>query len=279
SCALCGWTYDWFCCLMILLGIISNGMASLVIGSASLELQGVKSAPMALPGDRMLMDSDDVILLLGKEEDIATTIMRGRFTLRYEPWDEYAAIGLCSLLLVTQLLAQLLLIPQGTFFGQIMFLSSLAALWVYNLYLSSIDNKHIQEELLLEALNLNEQHMRTYSLGMRTTATVFACLMLQPPGVYEELEWKKLGFEPEGIICKFIPNDTPVWTTWREKVLGVMRDQKVCSQDTCYDLLQMSDQEKDMFKPNDQKLLENLLEDACTTYELAVNEKLWLKCG
>ncbi|KAG2055211.1 hypothetical protein BDR06DRAFT_865656, partial [Suillus hirtellus] len=122
TCALCGWTYDWFCCSMILLGIISNGMASLVIGSASLELQGVKSAPTTPPGDRMLMDSDDVVLLLRKEEDIATTIMRGRFTLRYEPWDEYAAIGLCSLLLVAQLLAQLLLIPQGTFFGQIMFL-------------------------------------------------------------------------------------------------------------------------------------------------------------
>ncbi|KAG2060390.1 hypothetical protein BDR06DRAFT_561874 [Suillus hirtellus] len=329
TCALCGWTYDWFCCSMILLGIISNGMASLVIGSASLELQGVKSAPTAPPGDGMLMDGDDVVLLLGKEEDVAT-ITRGRFTLRYEPWvktrskkeerkrfvlrggtgstksnrrsdaeaglqnisldqgpnheavpvkDEYAAIGSCSLLLVTQLLAQLLLIPQGTFFGQIMFLSSFAASWVYNLYLSSIDNEHIQEELLLEALNLNEQHMRTYSLGTRTTAAVFACLMLQPPGVYEESEWKRLGFEPEGIIRKFIPNDTPVWTTWREKVLGVMRDQKVCSRDTCYDLLQMSDQEKDMFKPNDQKLLENLLEDARTAYELAVNEKLWLKCG
>lgn len=309
---------DWFCCSMILLGIISNGMASLVIGSASLELQGVKSAPTAPPGDGMLMDGDDVVLLLGKEEDVAT-ITRGRFTLRYEPWvkmrskkeerkrfvfrdgtrstksnrrsdaedgfrnisldqgpnhevvpirDEYFAIGSCSLLLVAQLLAQLLLIPQGTFFGQIMFLSSFAASWAYNLYLSSIDNEHIQEELLLEALNLNEQHMRTYSLGTRTTAAVFACLMLQPPGVYEESEWKRLGFEPEGIIRKFIPNDTPVWTTWREKVLGVMRDQKVCSRDTCYDLLQMSDQEKDMFKPNDQKLLENLLEDARTAYEL-----------
>ncbi|KAG1806306.1 uncharacterized protein HD556DRAFT_1321059 [Suillus plorans] len=329
TCALCGWTYDWFCCSMILLGIISNGMASLVIGSASLELQGVKSAPTAPPGDGMLMDGDDVVLLLGKEEDVAT-ITRGRFTLRYESWvkmrskkeerkrfvlrdgtrstksnrrsdaedgfrnisldqgpnheavpvkDEYAAIGSCSLLLVTQLLAQLLLIPQGTFFGQIMFLSSFAASWAYNLYLSSIDNEHIQEELLLEALNLNEQHMRTYSLGTRTTAAVFACLMLQPPGVYEESEWKRLGFEPEGIIRKFIPNDTPVWMTWREKVLGVMRDQKVCSRDTCYDLLQMSDQEKDMFKPDDQKLLENLLEDARTAYELAVNEKLWLKCG
>ncbi|KAG2135726.1 uncharacterized protein EDB93DRAFT_821899 [Suillus bovinus] len=331
TCALCGWTYDWFCCSMILLGIISNGMSSLVIGSASLELQGVKSAPTAPPGDGMLMDGDNIVLLLGREENVAT-ITRGRFTLKYGPWvkkrsrkekmkrfvlrdgtestkskrrsdaeagrrnsslldhgpnqeaipirDEYAAIGLCSLLLVTQLLAQLLLIPQGTLFGQIMFLSSFAASWAYNLYLSSIDYEYIQEQLLLKVLNLDEQHMQTYSLGTRTTAAVFACLMLQPPGVCEESEWKKLGFEPEGILRKFIPNDTPVWMTWREKVLSVMRDQKVHGRDTDR-LLQMSDKEKDMFKANlnDQKLLEKLLEDARTAYNLAMKEQLRLRSG
>ncbi|KAG2033626.1 hypothetical protein BDR03DRAFT_1002004 [Suillus americanus] len=322
TCALCGWTYDWFCCSMILLGIVSSGISSLVIGSASLELQGVKPASTAPPGDGMLIDGDDIVLLLGKEENVAT-ITRGKFTLNYEPWvkkrsrkekkkrpvpgdgkksnsrsdaeaglqnhslehgpnqeaipirDEYAAIGLCSLLLVIQLLAQLLLIPQGTFFGQIMFLSSFAASWAYNLYLSSIDKEYIQEQLLLKILNLDERHMRTYSLGTRTTAAVFACLILQPPGVYAESEWKRLGFEPEGIIRKFIPNNTPVWITWREKILGVMRDRKVRSRDTCYDLLQMSDEEKDMFEPNDQNLLEHLLEDARTAYDLVMSEELW----
>ncbi|KAG2351444.1 hypothetical protein BDR07DRAFT_1617073 [Suillus spraguei] len=156
TCALCGWTHDWFCFSMILLGIISNGISSLVIGSARLKLQGVNSAPTTLPGDGMLMDGDDIVLLLGKEEDVAT-ITRGKFILEYDPWvrwrssnerkhfvrrngnlehnsdagksqsnscpeqgatsseldeepikDEYTAIGLCSLLLVIQLLAQLL---------------------------------------------------------------------------------------------------------------------------------------------------------------------------
>ncbi|KAG2362395.1 hypothetical protein BDR07DRAFT_1460919 [Suillus spraguei] len=253
TCALCGWTYDWFCCSMILLGIISSGMSSFVIGSASLELQGVKPAPTAPPGDGMLMDGDDIVLLLGKEENVAT-ITRGKFTLNYQPWvrwkssrkekrkhsvpsdgtesansnhkkdletgvennpsdrglnqeavpmkDEYAAIGLCSLLLIIQLLGQLLLIPQGTLFGQIMFLSSFAASWAYNLYLSSIDKENIQQELLLRILNLDEQHIKTYSLGTRTTAAVFACLMLQPPGACAESgsEWEKLGFKPEDII-------------------------------------------------------------------------------
>ncbi|KAG2141540.1 hypothetical protein BD769DRAFT_86967 [Suillus cothurnatus] len=324
TCALCGWTYDWFCCSMILLGIISGGMSSLVIGSASLELQGVKPAPTAPPGDGMLMDGDNIVLLLGKEENVAT-ITRGKFTLYFEPWvrwrsrkekrkrsipgdgtestspnrtndaeaglqnnssdrgpnqeavpitDEYAAIGMCSLLLVIQLLGQLLLIPQGTFFGQIMFLSSFAASWAYNLYLSSIDKDYIQEQLLLRILNLDERHMRTYSLGTRTTAAVFACLMLQPPGVCAESEWERLGFDPEGIIRKFIPNNTPVWVTWREKVLSVMKDQKIRSRDTCYELLQMSDEEKVIFEPNDQNLLEHLLEDARTAYDLAMSQQL-----
>ncbi|KAG1763139.1 hypothetical protein EDD22DRAFT_1023963, partial [Suillus occidentalis] len=263
ACALCGWINDWFCFSMILLGIVSSGLSSLVIGSARLKLQGVNSAPTAPPGDGMLMDGDDIVLLLGREEDVAT-ITRGRFILEYDPWepgeepsekrsevpgeepsekpseepdeepntkqsekpgeqpsekpgeepirDEYAAIGLCSLLLVIQLLGQLLLIPQGTLFGQIMFLSSFAASWMYNLYLSSIDNEYIQERLVLKELHLEQKHMQTYVFGTRTAAAVFACLMLQPTD-------NDLGFEPESIIRNFIPNDTQVWVTWRKKVL------------------------------------------------------------
>jgi hypothetical protein len=321
----------------------------------------------------MLMDGDDIVLLLGKEGDVAT-ITRGKFVLEYDPWvrwrsreekrkrsvpgdgtkkpkldhdsdaergqnnscsrqvatpqpqvaappnqgdtspkpneqpikieyaaspepgeepvtdeytesselvkepvrDEYAAIGLCSLLLVIQLLAQLLLIPQGTLFGQIMFLSSFAASWVYNLYLSSIDNEYIQENLIQEELGLKEKHMRTYSLGTRTTAAVFACLMLQPPGVCAESEWKDLGFNPASIICNFIPNDTPVWIAWREKVLSVMKARNG-SRDTCYGLLEMSSEEERDFGAGKGKLLKDLLKDAKTAYDLAMKEQKWLE--
>ncbi|KAG1735410.1 hypothetical protein EDB19DRAFT_1994731 [Suillus lakei] len=326
TCALCGWTYDWFCFSMILLGIVSSGISSVVIGSACLWLQGVKPAPTAPPGDGMLMDGDDIVLLLGKEEDVAT-ITRGRFILEYAPWvrwrsrnerrkrsvlgdgiestnsdhrsdaeaglqdssldcdakqgavptrDEYAAIGLCSLLLVIQLLGQLLLIPQGTFFGQIMFLSSFAASWVYNLYLSAIDKEYIQEQLLLKVLNLDEQHMQTYILGTRTAAAVFACLMLQPHGVAAD-KWKELGFKPESIIHNFIPNDTPVWVTWRKKILKVMR-RRVRSQDTCRDLLTVRDEDVKGFNEDDKELLEKLLKDARIAYDLAT-KKQWLAGG
>ncbi|KAG2069290.1 hypothetical protein BDR04DRAFT_1055635 [Suillus decipiens] len=315
TCGLCGWTHDWFCFSMILLGIVSSGIFSLVIGSARLKLQGVNSAHTAPPGDGILMDGDDIVLLLGREEDVAT-ITRGKFVLEYDPWvrwrrreekrkrsvpgdgtkpqsdhtsdtekgqvagqvdgasntypmsrepvtDEYNAIGLCSILLVIQLLAQLLLIPQGTLFGQIMFLSSFAASWGYNLYLSSIDKEYIQERLILDELNLEKKHMQTYVFGTRTTAAAFACLMLQPP-----------GFEPEHIIHNFMPNNTPVWIAWREKVLEVMR-KRDGSRDICHNLLKMNSDEE-TFEPADRELLDQLLEDARIAYDQAMDVQEWL---
>ncbi|KAG2033620.1 hypothetical protein BDR03DRAFT_967066 [Suillus americanus] len=325
TCAICGWIRDWFCFSMILLGIISNGMFSVVIGLACLKLQGVDTAPTAPPGDGMLMDGDNIVLLLGREKEVAT-ITRGKFILEYNDmvrWrskkekmkrsvlgdgtrlpesnrdgdaeegqnnsdlqqseepvrDEYAAIGFFSFLLVTQLLAQLLLIPQGTFTGQIMFLISFAVSWLYNLYLSSIDNEYIQERSILKIFHLEKKHMRTYICRTRTTAAVFTCLMLQPPGVYEESEWKALGFKPESIICNFIPNDTPVWITWKKKVLDVItirRMHKDVDRDTCHNLLQMTSEEKRDFGTNNGNLLEALLGDARAAYDLAMREQRWL---
>ncbi|KAG2346425.1 hypothetical protein BDR05DRAFT_928725 [Suillus weaverae] len=272
TCALCGCTYDWFCFSMILLGIVSSGIFSVVMGSARLKLEGVNSASPAPPGDGMLMDGDNTVLLLGKEKDVAT-ITRGRFILEYDRWpiiDEYNAIGLTSLLLVIQLLAQLLLIPQGTLFGQIMFLVSFAASWAYNLYLSAINSEDIQEQLIREELHLKEEHMRTYIFRTRTSAAVFACLMLQPVD--------GLGFKPEIIIQNFMPNDTQVWGTWRKKVLEVMKTRDG-SKDTCDGLLKMSSEEETKFGEDGQKLLKLLLEDARIAYHLAMEENLkgWLK--
>ncbi|KAG1779958.1 hypothetical protein EV702DRAFT_1276882 [Suillus placidus] len=357
TCALCGWTYD-------------------CIGSTRLKLQGVKSASTAPPGDGMLMDGDNIVLLLGKKEDVAT-ITRGRFILEYDPWvkwrskkvikkrsvlgsdrnsdvekgqnnsspkqvaapqkqvasptkqgaispksgdervrnecpaflkpgkesdgdeplmpgqepiiDEYNAIGFCSLLLGIQLLAQLLVIPQGTLFGQIMFLTSFAASWAYNLCLSLINNDDIQEQLILEELHLKEKHMRTYIFLTRTSAAVFACLMLQPvdsvTGKYVVADkWGDLGFKPEIIIHKLILDDMQewdtwrekAWDTWREKVLGVMKTREG-SKDTCDGLLRMSSEEEKTFGEDDRNLLKLLLEGARFAYNLAMKEKSWLE--
>ncbi|KAG2362400.1 hypothetical protein BDR07DRAFT_1357740 [Suillus spraguei] len=276
ACVLCVCMLDWFCFSMILLGIVSNGIFSVVIGSARLVLQGVNSASTAPPGDGMLMDGDNIVLLFGKEEDVAT-ITRGKFVLEYNSLirDEYNAIGLCSFLLVIQLLLQLLLISQGKFGGQIMFLISFAFSWAYNLYLSSIDNEYIQQQVILRELRLEEKHIQTFVFGTRTTAAVFACLMLQPPGVFAESEWKRLGFEPEDIIRNFMPNNTPVWIAWKEKVLEVMR-KRDGSRDTCHDLLKIDSSDEETFGQADRELIRQLLEDARIAYDQAMNEQNWL---
>ncbi|KAG1864611.1 hypothetical protein C8R48DRAFT_601717 [Suillus tomentosus] len=268
TCILCAWGDDWYCFSLILLGILVNGISCFVIGSASIVLQSAASSKNAPPGDGMLMDGNHVIVVRGKEKNVLA-ITQGKFHLEYEPWvhaetnDEYAAIGFCSLLLVIQFLTQLLLIPQGKLFGQVMFLTSFAVSWAYNLFLSSMDGEYLQEEQLVQALTLSEDRMKTYKLGTRTAAAVFACLTLQPD--CEHKDWGNRGFKPQEILRQFIPNDTHVWTVWREQVLEQMRNSKQGG-------LQSLDLEAcgnriAAFNDVDKSLLGDLLSDARTAYQ------------
>ncbi|KAG1888448.1 uncharacterized protein F5891DRAFT_966264 [Suillus fuscotomentosus] len=268
TCILCAWGDDWYCFSLILLGILVNGISCFVIGSAAIVLQSAASSKNAPPGDGMLMDGNHVIVVRGKEKNVLA-ITQGKFHLEYEPWvhaetnDEYAAIGFCSLLLVIQFLTQLLLIPQGKLFGQVMFLMSFAVSWAYNLFLSSMDGEYLQEEQLVQALTLSEDRMKTYKLGTRTAAAVFACLTLQPD--CEHKDWGNRGFKPQEILRQFIPNDTHVWTVWREQVLEQMRSSKQGG-------LQSLDLEAcgnriAAFNDVDKSLLGDLLSDARTAYQ------------
>ncbi|KAG2343635.1 hypothetical protein BDR05DRAFT_865812, partial [Suillus weaverae] len=271
TCILCAWGNDIYCFSLILLGILANGISCFVIGSASIVLQSVAPSKNAPPGDGILMDGNHVIVLLGKEKNVLA-ITQGAFQLEYKHWsdedaeinNEYGAIGLCSLLLVVQFLTQLLLIPQGSLFGQVMFLTSFAASWAYNLFLSSMDKEYLQEELLAQALNLSEDHMKTYKLGTRTTAAVFACLALQPN--CEPEEWEKRGFKPHEILRQFIPNDTHVWAVWRDQVLEQMRSSKSESALQFLDLEACGDRTA-AFNDVEKNLLSDLLLDARTAYQ------------
>ncbi|KAG1806315.1 uncharacterized protein HD556DRAFT_1225348 [Suillus plorans] len=270
TCTLCAWGDDWYCFSLILLGILVNGISCFVIGSASIVLQSVASSKNAPPGDGILMDGNHVIVVRGKEKNVLA-ITQGKFHLEYEPWDhdedaetndEYAAIGFCSLLLVIQFLTQLLLIPQGKLFGQVMFLTSFAVSWAYNLFLSSMDGEYLQEEQLVQALTLSKDRMKTYKLGTRTAAAVFACLTLQPD--CEHKDWGNRGFKPQEILRQFIPNDTHVWTVWREQVLEQMRSSKQVLQSLD---LEACGNRIAAFNDVDKNLLNDLLSDARTAYQ------------
>ncbi|KAJ8585691.1 hypothetical protein M405DRAFT_397135 [Rhizopogon salebrosus TDB-379] len=296
TCILCAWNDDWYCFSLILLGILANGISCVVIGSAPVVLHSVTTPRNAPPGDGMLMDGTHVVVILGKEKDVsaitqgkfqldykpwvrmrATTkegrkqvivvdvIHRwlGKKDAESGPWveddevnNEYAAIGLCSLLLVLQFVAQLLLIPQGTLFGQVMFLTSFAVSWIYTLFLSSMDKKYLHEELFIQALNLSEDHMKTYKMGTRTAAAVFACLALQPD--HDSGEWAKQSFRPSDILRQFIPNDTKVWAVWRDQVSTQMKNNTPALQSLYLEACDYRLTEKE------RSLLTTLLSDART---------------
>ncbi|OJA14350.1 hypothetical protein AZE42_09672 [Rhizopogon vesiculosus] len=266
TCMFCAWDSDLYYFSLILLNILANGISCLVIGSASIVLKHIPCSMGAPPGDGMLMDGNNVVVMLEKEKDVVA-ITRGKFQLDYKPWvrmrirrgrrkrniigdrinnthrqvgkkdaesgrrvesheddeinNEYAATGFCSLLLVLQFVTQPLLIPQGTLFGQVMFLTSFAASWAHNLFLTSTNKEYLQEEVLLQALGLSGDRMKTYKLGTRATAAVFTCLVLQPK--YNSGEWETRGCKPQEIIRQFIPNDTQVRAVWRDQVLDQMK--------------------------------------------------------
>ncbi|KAG1735408.1 hypothetical protein EDB19DRAFT_1910668 [Suillus lakei] len=307
ACALCAYNRDWYSSAMILLGIVSNGLTYLVVGSASVIIKGVNPADNAPPGDGMLVDdnSNHIVILKGAEKAV-NGVTKGRFCLEYPPegvWmktrtpndilhpssrnpgaptgpsvdpeaqrhesaqkdeekfepEEYRGIGLCGLLLGMQSLLQLLLIPQGTLFGQFMFLASFVISWVYNLYLSSLDKEKIQQRLLFEALEVGP--MSKFELGTRTTAAVFATLALRPPP-----ESTSASFKAIKLLKCFLPNETAVWSKWREHVGEHIEtinnredvDTKLKSLKTC---------DNTGLNYDEQRLLAKLLDDAGDAFQ------------
>ena len=258
ACIMCAMVADWFSFSMILLGIMSSGVSCLVIGSAELTLDTVtQPAPGAPPGDGMLIGDDTVIVMKGDEKDV-NAITKGRFLLKISGEPTYDRIGLCSLLLLVQFLLQLLLIPQGSLFGQIMFLGTLGASWVYNSYLSSLEKEKIQATVLFK--KLGKPKMRKFRLGTRTTMSVFACLL-----VCDGTESPHGGMNPGKILWNFIPNDTQVWQRWRNKVTLQMEAGKSSSGSFTY--LELDHDDHSHLGESDIKLLTTLLNDAKSAFE------------
>lgn len=182
TCAACAVFSDWYSFSMILLGIFCSGVSCYVIGSAELRLED-KELPSDIEyGDGLLMEDDQFVILLGSR-DAVNFVTKGQFTLRFPRWTKnknedteriYRSVGRCSFLLLIQFLAQLLIIPQGTLFGQIMFLASMGVSWVYNLYLSSVDKELIQRRMLLKVLEPDEQNIREkYTFKNRKSRAIF----------------------------------------------------------------------------------------------------------
>ena len=204
TCITSGVYKDWFAFSLIAWGILSNGISCFVIGSGALRFTRHIPAKGSPRGDGILGSGKEFVILLG-DEGAVNSITVGRFSLVFpsKSYDEY--IGYCSILLSIQFLAQLFLIPQASLFGQIMFMSSLGASWVYNLILSTFDKEKTQQRILLHNI-LGDPSLTKYALTTRTSAVVFALCVLAPD-------------DPRKFLDAYLPNDTKVWRKWKETVL------------------------------------------------------------
>ncbi|KAI0749251.1 hypothetical protein C8Q80DRAFT_1218494 [Daedaleopsis nitida] len=253
TCVLCALVGDWFCFGSIALGIVASGIACVIIGSGKLTFTHPTPARGVPWGDGILVDKDSGVVVLRGKEAAVNSITRGRFSLEYDGHPKFGAIGHCSVLLTLQFLVQLLLIPQGTLYGQIMFITSLAVSWVYNTYLSSIDREDLQTTALMDILKVQDHHLSKFVLHSRTAVAVFSCLSLQPHGTGPI-------HDPRKILDVLIPNDTNVWTRWKGLVVDkLLKRQPMQFSDADWKLEVLDEEESE--------LLQQLLEDARDAYE------------
>ncbi|KAI6097546.1 hypothetical protein F5141DRAFT_1067203 [Pisolithus sp. B1] len=96
-------------------------------------------------------------------------------------------IAALRVLPMVQFVAQLLLVPQGTPFGQSLFLASLAVSWAYNLWLSALDEEKIQRATLMARV-LRQSSLKKYPLVWNSFETISQRMC--------SMEKKKLLFDP-----------------------------------------------------------------------------------
>ena len=212
ACAASGYYRDWYCFSVISFGIIVNGLSCLVIGSGKLVFIHPEPQPGFPRGDGFLTTPEQIILLKG-DEGAVNSVTRGSFSLHF---NHGSLIGICAILLMLQSVAQLLLVPQGSLFGQLMFVASIVVSWLYNLWLSSLDKEKIQRDMLMHILHLTEpdRGLTKFTFGTRTSMAVFA--------VFASMNQEKA----KDILDYLVPNNTEVWVNWKSTIVNQLESGK-----------------------------------------------------
>lgn len=299
TCIACALQNDWYSFSMILIGLIASGVSCAVLGCGTLKFTHPEPAPGCPAGDGILDSDKSIVLLLGAEGAV-NSVTRGKFKLHFDKstlcnlpisfHPHYFPIGACSLLLLFQFLAQLLLVPQGTLFGQMMFVLSLAVSWIYNMHLSSVD-KEKKQWTALRTQVLGKPSMKKFTFHTRTSIAMFVLLVLRErilqqsptPGQTSPTPIPSGSVTPSGQTTKpegilraqdesalretlnyLLPNVTPVWTTWKDTIMAQFQNQQLVLDDASY-----MDPQLPCISNNKgcQALLESLYSDAQVAYK------------
>ncbi|KAH9856686.1 hypothetical protein C2E23DRAFT_452023 [Lenzites betulinus] len=214
ACVMCAWVEDWWCFTSILLGIVASGLTCLCIGSAQLVLSYPPLDPGTPAQGRTLLYDEHLkeIAVLHGSYDAVNALTRGHFHIQFKDKPTRGTIGVCSLLLRTQSIAQLILVPQGKPIGEVLFLLSLGSTWCLNAYLSALGKEHIQTQMLLGALPLKDDAQRR-PFRSRTAQVVYAVLALQ-------------STDATKILDDLLPNDTPAWRRWKQVIVPALSPPK-----------------------------------------------------
>nr|VWO99082.1 Alcohol oxidase [Ganoderma boninense] len=237
--AACGVVGDWTTLAMIVLGMACNAFSSLALQAGDLTFTRPVTTPGAPAGDGYLESGNEIIVLKGSEAAVSS-VTRGRFTLRFRSESALRTFSTCSSLLTLQCIIQLLIIPQGTYVGQLFFLATMIVSWLYNSYVARQESAAWQKLVLVDLLKA--PNMQRYSLGTRSQAAVFLMQVLKPANVEEQLSL-------------LIPNNTPVWKTWRQAVARSLQNSKFDFEGAGYDAA-------GSFNGDEKELLATLLSDA-----------------
>ncbi|KAH9945263.1 uncharacterized protein BXZ73DRAFT_38442 [Epithele typhae] len=208
---------DWFAFGLICSGALANGISRAVLGLVDITVDCPQSSTDSPPGDGVLGgEGTNIVVVLGPQKTI-DVITRGAFRCNIERYSIYPLFLACVLLALS-FLAQLVLVPACTVFGQLMFLASLIASWLYTLYLSSSERKHLQGTILLKHF-LGDPGTVKVELGTRTMTVAFIARAVKNSfnGIGDnEVRDESLG----KLLHQLLQNDTPSWRQWKSIVLN-----------------------------------------------------------
>ncbi|KAH9857768.1 hypothetical protein C2E23DRAFT_290845 [Lenzites betulinus] len=198
--------HDYYIATVIFLSALCHGIACRVMGDAQFTYQHRIPPQTPRYESGWLSTPRSFIVLSGTEAAIAP-INWGRFSLAFNHSMEHCMVTACSILLGIQFLLQLLLVPQGGFFGQIMFLVSVVAAWFYHRLILA-RAKEVVERRILMADVLGGPRIQKYRFGTRTAAAVFTVLALR----------RVIGADIQARLQALLPSGSPVWELWHDRV-------------------------------------------------------------